>query len=348
MKIFITGINGFIGANLTRLILAKTDWEVIGFDISDANMGDMLDSPKLRFIKGDCFNSRDAIRAEIKNCDVILPLVAIANPLVYVERPLDVFKLDFEENLKIVYDCIEFKKRIVFPSTSEVYGMSDDIPFDEENSNLTTGPICKERWIYSTSKQLMDRVIYAAGKHEGLSFTLFRPFNFVGPLQDKPFNRGKANRALPTFISKVLHGEDITLVDGGEQKRCFVYIEDAMEALLKIIENKEGKADGKIYNIGSTDDEHNIKEIVEMVLSSAEKISGYEDVRTHVNVVSQDSGQYYGEGYQDVQRRVPSVEKIKNELDWKPTTSTADAIEKTVRFYLENVAPAIGHIPFSK
>ena len=348
MKVFITGINGFIGANLTRLILEKTDWDVIGFDISDCNMGDMLNNPKLRFIQGDCFKSRDLIRAEIKNCDVVLPLVAIANPLVYVERPLDVFKLDFEENLKIVYDCIEFKKRIIFPSTSEVYGMSDDIPFDEETSNLTTGPICKERWIYSTSKQLMDRVIYAAGKHEGLPFTLFRPFNFIGPFQDNPFNRGKQNRAVPTFISKVLHGEDITLVDGGEQKRCFVYIDDAMEALLKIIENKDGCADGKIFNIGSTTDEHPIKDIVEMVLQSAEKISGYEAVRKNVNVVVEDSSGYYGEGYQDVQRRVPSVEKAKEELNWTPTTSTKDAIDKTVRFYLETVAPAQGHVPFTK
>ena len=119
-----------------------------------------------------------------KKCDVVLPLVAIATPASYTREPLRVFELDFEANLDIVRKCVRYGKRVLFPSTSEVYGMSSDASFDEENSNLVLGPIHKQRWIYSCSKQLLDRVIYAYGQQQGLHFTLFRPFNWIGPKLD--------------------------------------------------------------------------------------------------------------------------------------------------------------------
>ena len=348
MHLFITGIGGFIGVHLARFILEKTDWKIVGLDISDEKISDLLDHPNLTFIKADHFKSHHIITEEIKKADVVLPMAAIANPLLYVQRPLDVFRLDFEENLKIVEDCITYKKRIIFPSTSEVYGMSLDKLFEEDTSNLVTGPINKERWIYSTSKQLLDRVIYAAGQHENLDFTIFRPFNFLGPLEDDPFSRSKSNRVVPTFISKVLYGEDITLVDGGQQKRCFVDIDDAIEALFMIIENKGNCASGQIFNIGAPENECSVKEIAEMILASAEKISGYEDVRQHVNIIIENGEDYYGKGYQDLQRRMPSVDKIKNVLNWEPTTSTADSIDKTIKFYLEDMAQKRNHKPYQK
>jgi nucleoside-diphosphate-sugar epimerase len=109
---------------------------------------------------------------------VVLPLAAIATPSTYVSDPLKVFKLDFEANLDIVKLAVAYKTRLIFPSTSEVYGMCTDELFDEELSHLVLGPISKQRWIYSCSKQLLDRVIYAYGIHEGLNYTIFRPFNF--------------------------------------------------------------------------------------------------------------------------------------------------------------------------
>ena len=168
----------------------------------------------------------------------MLPLAAIANPATYVNDPLSVFELDFEANLEIVRLCVKHKKRLIFPSTSEVYGMSADSPYDEETSTLVTGPIAKERWIYSCSKQMMDRVIYAYGKHHGLPFTLFRPFNWFGPGLDNVWVRDKSNRVVTKFLSNILHKKDLVLVDGGGQKRCFLYIDDAIEAMMKIIENK--------------------------------------------------------------------------------------------------------------
>lgn len=347
MKIFILGINGFIGVNLLDTILKKTDWHVVGFDINNDNITPYLDTPRFEYIQGDIFTNRDCIRTHIQACDVVIPLIAIANPLLYVERPLDVFKLDFEENLKIVYDCIAFKKRLIFPSTSEVYGMCEDAEFNEDTSNLITGPIHKERWIYSTSKQMLDRVIYAAGKHEGLQFTLFRPFNFMGPYQDNPFACGKQNRAIPTFISRILYGQNITLVNGGMQKRCFVYIKDATDCLVKIIQNKDGFADGEIFNIGATNNEYTIQDIANMVLDCAEKIPDYTDVKTRVSLVLEDESTYYGTGYQDVNRRVPCIQKARDILGWHPTTPIADAVQDTVQFYLEHRAKAIGHTPYN-
>ncbi len=131
--------------------------------------------------------------------------MAIATPATYVIDPLRVFELDFEANLDIVRKCVRYKKRVLFPSTSEVYGMSTDREFDEETSNFVLGPINKQRWIYACSKQLMDRVIHAYGMKQGLKYTLFRPFNWVGPKLDNILEpKEGSSRVLTQFIGNIL------------------------------------------------------------------------------------------------------------------------------------------------
>ncbi|NBX04457.1 MAG: NAD-dependent epimerase/dehydratase family protein, partial [Alphaproteobacteria bacterium] len=149
MKILILGVNGFIGSNLSAYILKHHDWDIIGMDLDTSRIGECLGHPRFHFTQGNIITDRAWVEEQVAQCDVVLPLVAIANPALYVKNPLAVFELDFEANLDIVRHCVKYKKRIIFPSTSEVYGMSDDTPYDEETSNLVTGPICKERWIYS-------------------------------------------------------------------------------------------------------------------------------------------------------------------------------------------------------
>src|SRR5215468_12557904 len=141
MKILILGVNGFIGHHLTARILAETDWKVYGMDLSAERLEDAVRHPRFEFVEGDISINKEWIEYHIKKCDVVLPLVAIATPKAYVERPLAVFELDFEENLRIVRQCVRYKKRLVFPSTSEVYGMCQDEDFDEEESALVLGPI---------------------------------------------------------------------------------------------------------------------------------------------------------------------------------------------------------------
>src|SRR6476619_6664626 len=201
MKVLILVVNGFIGNALTHRITTTTDWHVYGMDLSSSKLEHSLGHPQFHFLEGDIAINKEWIEYQVKKCDVVLPLVAIATPATYVKNPLAVFQLDFEENLRIVKQAVHYGKRIVFASTSEVYGMCPDPEFDEENSPLVYGPIRKQRWIYSCSKQLLDRVISAYGQAEGLRFTLFRPFNWIGPpLDDIDSPKESSSRVLTQFL----------------------------------------------------------------------------------------------------------------------------------------------------
>src|ERR1700735_4443080 len=178
-NVLILGVNGFIGHHLSKYILAHTDWHIYGMDLQSERVGTLLGNPKFHFVEGDITINLEWVEYHVRKCDVILPLVAIATPATYVREPLRVFELDFEANLPIICHCVKYKKRVVFPSTSEVYGACRDKAFDPETSELVLGPIHKQRWIYSCVKQLLDRIIWAYGE-QGLQFTLFRPFNWVG------------------------------------------------------------------------------------------------------------------------------------------------------------------------
>ncbi len=267
LKILILGVNGFIGNSLLDAILQQKDWEVYGFDMSSDKLGDNLHHPRFHFTEGDITIHHEWIKYHVKKCDVILPLVAVATPATYVQNPLRVFELDFEANLAIVKLCAEFKKRVLFPSTSEVYGMCPDKEFLEESSNLVLGPINKPRWIYSCSKQLMDRVIHAYGERDNLQYTLFRPFNWLGPKLDNILEpKAGGSRVITQFIGNILRGDNIQVVDGGQQRRTFCYIDDGIDALVRIIENRDGCADKRIFNIGHPGNDISIRELAELLI----------------------------------------------------------------------------------
>jgi UDP-4-amino-4-deoxy-L-arabinose formyltransferase/UDP-glucuronic acid dehydrogenase (UDP-4-keto-hexauronic acid decarboxylating) len=266
MKILILGVNGFIGHHLTNRILSTTDWSVYGMDLGADRLDKALDHPRFHFLEGDIAINKEWIEYHIKKCDVIMPLVAIATPKLYVEDPIGVFNLDFEMNLQIVKQCVKYKKRIVFPSTSEVYGACPEPEFKEDESYLVVGPIQKERWIYSCSKQLLDRVIYAYGTRGHVDFTLFRPFNWIGPRLDS-LNVAKegSSRVVTQFIAELLMKSPIMLVDGGNQKRCFTYVDDGIEALMRILENKDDCCKNQIVNIGNPQNECSITELANIL-----------------------------------------------------------------------------------
>src|SRR5271154_2301292 len=154
-KVLILGVNGFIGHHLSARVLKDTDWQVFGMDMNADKLEPLLDNSRFKFFEGDITINREWVEYHVKKCDVVIPLVAIATPATYVREPLRVFELDFEANLRIVRDCVRYGKRVVFPSTSEVYGMNAEKEFDEETSNLVLGPVAKQRWIYACSKQLL-------------------------------------------------------------------------------------------------------------------------------------------------------------------------------------------------
>lgn len=335
-QILILGINGFIGNCLTKKILTDTDWEVYGMDLDTNKLEHSIKNPRLHFTEGDITINKEWVNYHIKKCDIILPLVAVATPGIYVTDPLRVFELDFEANLPIVRQCAQFKKRLIFPSTSEVYGMSPDREFDEEVSPLMQGPINKERWIYSCSKQLMDRVIYAYGKHQNLKYTLFRPFNWIGPTQDDIHNLPPGGvRVITQFISNIFYGRDLQLVDGGKQKRCFTFIDDGISALIKIIENRANVTDGQIFNIGNPQNNATIAEVAAKVLELAKNYPKYKTNLDKIKIINTPAKDYYGSSYQDITLRVPSIRRAQKVLGWQPTTNLELALEKTMDYYLK-------------
>lgn len=338
-RVLILGVNGFIGNALTERLLKDGGYEVHGMDLNDNAIERFRDTPDFYFHEGDIAIHREWIEYHVKKCDVILPLVAIATPIEYTRNPLKVFELDFEENLRIVRYCVKYNKRIVFPSTSEVYGMCDEPMFDEDESRLILGPINKQRWIYSCSKQLLDRVIWAYGQSEGFRFTLFRPFNWLGPRLDTLQSaRIGSSRAITQLILNLVEGTPIQLIDGGEQKRCFTDVTDGVECLFRIIENKDGACDGQIINIGNPDNEASIRQLAEALLEQFETHPLRQLFPPFAGMHITESRQYYGDGYQDVQHRRPSIENAKRLLGWEPTVQITDSIATTLDFFLRDYA----------
>ena len=285
-KVLILGVNGFIGHHLSKRILETTDWHVYGMDMQSERIAGLLEN--------------EAYKARLHF---------------------------FEGDITINKEWVEYHvKHLVFPSTSEVYGMSPDAEFDPENSPLVYGPINKPRWIYACSKQLMDRVIWGYGM-EGLNFTLFRPFNWIGAGLDSIHTpKEGSSRVLTQFLGHIVRGENIQLVDGGAQKRSFTYVDDGIDALVRIIANEGGVASGKIYNIGNPSNNYSIRELAHMMLELSAEYPEYATSAKQVQIVETTSGAYYGTGYQDVQNRVPKIQNTMDELGWKPTFTMRDAL----------------------
>ena len=337
IRVLILGVNGFIGNALGERLLADGRFEVHGMDRNSDQIERLVNCPDFHFVGGDITIHRETMRYEISKADIVIPLIAIATPIEYVRNPLRVFELDFEENLRVVRYCVEYGKRVIFPSTSEVYGMCDDDLFDEDESRLILGPIRNQRWIYSASKQLLDRVIWAYGQAGQLRFTLFRPFNWIGPRLDRLDSaRVGSSRAITQMILNLVEGTPIQLVDGGEQKRCFTAVEDGIEGLFRIIQNAGGKCDGAIVNLGNPDGELSIRELGEMLVRSFEKHPLRDKFPQFAGFCEVEGASYYGKGYQDVTSRRPSIDKAKRLLGWQPALKPEMAVEKTLDFFLRD------------
>ena len=247
MRVLILGVNGFIGNALTA---AHPHRPPTGRSSASTWAADklehFLDDKRFHFLEGDITINKEWIEYHVKKCDVVLPLVAIATPATYVKNPLAVFELDFEENLRIVKQCARYGKRVVFPS--HLRGLRD-VP----RQGVRRGALAARATGRSTSSagstprasSCSTASSTRYGQQQGLQFTLFRPFNWIGPQLDNVDSPRKgARRVVTQFLHNILYGEPIQLVDGGKQRRCFTYIEDGIDALMTILENEDGCADG--------------------------------------------------------------------------------------------------------
>lgn len=325
MRLLILGSDGFIGYHLTNSILTDSrfdGWKIDGVDLNTARTNMLPKDSRFTFHKADIIQDKDLVDSLILEADVIMPLVAIATPKLYVEQPLKVFELDFEENLRVIKIAHKLGKRVIFPSTSEVYGKGE-APFDEEQTDLVYGPIKYSRWIYACSKQLLDRVIFAMNQRDPFRFTLFRPFNWVGPYLDSLESTSEgSSRLITQLMGDAIQRNMVTLVDGGHQKRCFTDVRDGVDALKEILLN-ESASNGKIFNIGNPWNNLSVRDVAVLLIDRLK----YRGIVDTVDIKVKSSGDFYGAGYQDVTNRVPSINAIGNALGWSPKYSFTDSLE---------------------
>ncbi len=259
MKICILGCSGFIGSHLAERLLDDGRHEVAGIDRVSAKIEHLLGRPQFAFHELDA-STEPNLRELVGRSDAVVHLAAICNPALYNTRPLAVIDANFTDALPAVRLCRERGSRLVYFSTCEVYGKTlaglapegsafrDDpanYVMKEDGTHFVTGPVSKQRWTYACAKQLVERVIYAEGRMNGLDYTIIRPFNFIGPRMDfLPGIDGVGiPRVFPLFMQALLDGGPLRLVEGGRNSRTFVHIADAVEACCCAIERPDDQID---------------------------------------------------------------------------------------------------------
>ncbi len=330
MKILVLGAGGFIGSNLVRHLVAEDKHEIVGIDISDDKLAGVDDSA-FTFIKADVSQSDGMLESLVAETDVVADLIAYANPSIYIESPLDVIKLNFIENVKTVQLCVDQGKRLFQYSTSEIYGKPSGDTYVEDESDLVVGPINRQRWVYSASKQLLERVIHAHGLRGDLEYTIVRPFNFVGPRFDYLVPAGTMGgpRAFSHFMSALLTGGPIYLVDGGEQRRSFTHIDDANAAFSLLLEHPGAR--NRAFNIGNPANDTSIRELVDLMIDLHEELTGARPANEVVEITGEE---FYGEGYEDTNRVVPDISALR-ELGWEPQYDLETTFRETMKSYLD-------------
>lgn len=354
MKILSLGAGGFIGSHLTHRLLQEGHM-VTAVDLETEKVTDCLEHPNLTFFQHDIRKPGWDLDALVRESDLVIDLIAYANPGLYIRIPLEVFRLNFTENLKIAEACVRQRKRLIQFSTCEVYGRSaaslknarltdpeDPIhaTYSEDSSECILGPVSKHRWIYSCAKQLLERVLHAYGIEEGFNYTIIRPFNFIGPKIDfLPQEKEGIPRVFSFFMDALLTGGKMKLVNGGTARRCYTYIDDAIECSYRIVENPNGVCDRQIFNIGSPYNEISIRQMAETMRDIY--VEKFRDDSTPLpEIVSVPGEEFYGHGYDDSDRRIPDITKVRTLLGWEPKWNVRDTLETTMRYYVSDYRKA--------
>lgn len=347
VRLLILGCGGFIGSHLLDRLLARPEFEVVGWDPCSDKIAHLLDHPRftLRQTAIGEEDTRAPLRADIAACDWVVNLAAICNPSRYNTDPVRTISANFTEAVELVEHATRLEKPLLFLSTSEVYGRtpasllpdgSDDPRLwliDAETTPLIMGPIAAQRWSYAAAKQLHERLIFAQHTDNGLDFAIVRPFNFFGPRMDYlPGIEGTGKpRVLPMFVGAMLTGEPLRLVDGGHARRTITSIHDAVDALVAIIDQPD-RALNHIYNIANPANEVSMVELAHLVRRTFVEVTG--DARfAHHPIVEVTGRDFYGEGYEDSDRRLPDLRKEMARLGWSPSRSLQDVLTETVDYY---------------
>ena len=297
-KFLITGGAGFVGSHLAEK-LTKDGHQVTVLDDFSTGQIANLRKTSVKIIEGSIFDN-GLVKKLISESDQILHLAAALGVFNIVNKPLESLKTNLQGAEIVLELAAKFKRPILITSTSEIYGKNDKVPLNEEDDRLIGSPL-KSRWSYSEAKAIDESMAYFYFQEQGLPVRLVRLFNTVGPRQV-----GRYGMVVPRFVSAALKNEPITVYGDGSQIRCFCHVQDVVEALVKVIESD--KAIGQVFNVG------NNQQIT--IMDLAKKVIEVTGSKSKIELVPYEKA--YGPGFEDMQRRVPDISKIKSTLGWQP------------------------------
>lgn len=336
LRIAVLGAGGFLGSHLVPALLRQPGVAIDAVDLDFQKLE--LHDPRLRRHVADVAEP-GRLDEIVERCGVVLSLTALCTPALYSTSPLAVIDANYTHLVPLVERCAARGKRLVHFSTCEVYGRMalDSLAqpserMREDETALFLGPVSRERWTYACAKQLLERVIWAHGRHGGLDFTIIRPFNVIGPRMDfLPGVDGEGvPRVLACFMNALLREEELLLVDGGAQQRSFISVDDFVAAIVRVVE-RPAACRGEIINVGNPANDLSIRALGEALASEfAAQVPHAAPAR--FRAVSAES--FYGPGYDDSVRRTPDIEKAQRLLGWQPNASLPEMLPAIVRDYV--------------
>ena len=336
ITVAIVGCGGFIGCHLLDAILSRTQWRVFGVDLDFYRIQHRLSNERCEFMVADLADK--SVVERIAKYPVVMNLAAICTPSRYMAEAPEVIRSNYDHPAALADACAKSGSWLIHFSTSEIYGRTsaDSGLLVEDESELTFGPVTASRWSYATAKLLTER--YIAGL-KNLKWTVVRPFNFVGPYMDfMPGVDGSGiPRVLANFSSALVRGEPLKLVNGGIAKRSFTSVFDAVDFMFALFETDKTPF-SQAFNIGNPDNEITIAELAWKMRKIYAEIKGIslESVPEPEEV----SGvEYYGEGYEDSMRRLPSVEKAERLLGFKAKTPIDVVLRESLTWFVEHYGP---------
>ena len=326
MRALVLGANGFIGSHLVDALLECEEMHVIAVDKEAHNLWKPRQHSRCDFVETDVLHSLNLVTELIVDADVVIPLIATPRPAQFFHDPVNTFELTFAHNLDIIRACLATSTRIIFPSSSEVYGLCSRQPLSETGSLLVTGPAQDPRWVYSASKQLLERFLFAIGRAEGLPFTIFRPFNWFGPrLDNSPSQADVLDRVVSSFIRTALLQKNLSVVGDGMQTRSFTYVSDGIAAIQAIIRDNGHTTNHRVFNVGNPGNLISISDLACLVVELVKISAG-----TQVEIEHIDGKELYGEGYTDVKQRIPDIADLQNAIGWMPQVCIKEGLRLTI------------------
>lgn len=317
MRVLITGGAGFIGSHVAEAYLARGDEVYILDDLSTGsidNIRHLKANPRFHYAI-ESVHHASTVAELVDQCDVVFHLAAAVGVRLIVESPVRTIETNVHGTEVVLATANKKKKKVLIASTSEVYGLSDQVPF-REDGNLVLGPTSKGRWSYACSKAIDEFLALAYWRERKLPTIIVRLFNTVGPRQT-----GQYGMVVPTFVKQALTGRPITIHGDGRQTRCFTDVGDVVRALVALMDHPG--AVGEVFNIGSSE-EVDIRSLAERVKALTH--SGSEIVSIPYELA-------YGEGFEDMPRRVPDLAKIEAMIGYRPTRSLDQILQGVIEFF---------------